>query len=84
MKQLDQSVIIGIFGLIGLFIGLFVKNIMVWTFVGIAVGYVITFWIPYFKKKSQLKKKNTKTRSAPVRDAAHSPNRGFQLSGLSK
>ena len=48
MKQLDQSFIIGIFGLIGLFIGLFVKNIMVWTFVGIAVGYVITFWIPYF------------------------------------
>ncbi len=43
MKQLDQSFIIGIFGLIGLFIGLFVKNIMVWTFVGIAVGYVITF-----------------------------------------
>ena len=58
MKQLDQSVIIGIFGLIGLFIGLFVKNIMVWTFVGIAVGYVVTFWIPYFKKQSQLKKKN--------------------------
>lgn len=56
MKQLDQSVIIGIFGLIGLFIGLFVKNIMVWTFVGIAVGYVVTFWIPYFKKQSQLKK----------------------------
>lgn len=60
MNQLDQSVIIGIFGLIGLFIGLFVKNIMVWTFVGIAVGYVVTFWIPYFKKQSQLKKKNTK------------------------
>ena len=56
MKQLDQSFIIGIFGLIGLF----VKNIMVWTFVGIAVGYVITFWIPYFKKQHQLKKKNTK------------------------
>ncbi|MCT3342104.1 hypothetical protein EFP49_04655 [Lactobacillus johnsonii] len=60
MKQLDQSFIIGIFGLIGLFIGLFVKNIMVWTFVGIAVGYVITFWIPFFKKQSQLKKKNMK------------------------
>ena len=60
MKQLDQSFIIGIFGLIGLFIGLFVKNIMVWTFVGIAVGYVITFLIPYFKKQHQLKKKNTK------------------------
>ena len=59
MKQLEQSFIIGIFGLIGLFIGLFVKNIMVWTFVGIAIGYVITFWIPYFKKQSQLKKKNT-------------------------
>lgn len=52
MKQLDQSFIIGIFGLIGLFIGLFVKNIMVWTFVGIAVGYVITFWIPYFKSNT--------------------------------
>ncbi|WP_282805082.1 hypothetical protein [Lactobacillus isalae] len=60
MKQLDQSFIIGIFGLIGLFIGLFVKNIMVWTFVGIAVGYVVTFWIPYFKKQYQLKKKNAK------------------------
>ena len=60
MKQLEQSFIIGIFGLIGLFIGLFVKNIMVWTFVGIAIGYVITFWIPYFKKQRQLKKKNMK------------------------
>lgn len=60
MKQLEQSFIIGIFGLIGLFIGLFVKNIMVWTFVGIAIGYVITFWISYFKKQSQLKKKNMK------------------------
>ena len=60
MKQLEQSFIIGIFGLIGLFIGLFVKNIMVWTFVGIAIGYVITFWIPYFKKQSQQKKKNMK------------------------
>ena len=60
MKQLDQSVIIGIFGLIGLFIGLFVKNIMVWTFVGIAVGYVITFWIQYLKNQIQLKKKNKK------------------------
>ena len=60
MKQLEQSFIIGIFGLIGLFIGLFVKNIMVWTFVGIVIGYVITFWIPYFKKQSQLKKKNMK------------------------
>ena len=60
MKQLEQSFIIGIFGLIGLFIGLFVKNVMVWTFVGIAIGYVITFRIPYFKKQSQLKKKNMK------------------------
>lgn len=60
MNQLDQSVIIGIFGLIGLFIGLFVKNIMVCTFVGIAVGYVVTFWIPYFKKQHQLRKKNAK------------------------
>ena len=60
MKQLEQSFIIGIFGLIGLFIGLFVKNIMVWTFVGIAIGYVITFWIPYFKKQIQLKNKNMK------------------------
>ena len=60
MKQLDQSFIIGIFGLIGLFIGLFVKNIMVWTFVGIAVGYVIKFWIQYFKKQSKLKNKNMK------------------------
>ena len=60
MKQLEQSFIIGIFGLIGLFIGLFVKNIMVWTFVGIAIGYVITFWIPYFKKKCKLKNKNLK------------------------
>ena len=53
MKQLDQSVIIGIFGLIGLFIGLFVKNIMVWTFVVIAVVYVITFCIQYLKNKRQ-------------------------------
>ena len=69
MKQLDQSVIIGIFGLIGLFIGLFVKNIMVWTFVGIAVGYVVTFWIPYFKKQSQLKNyiKNNNSDSAESR-----------------
>ena len=60
MKQLDQSVIIGIFGLIGLFIGLFVKNIMVWIFVLIAVGFVINFCITYFKNKSQLKNKKTK------------------------
>ena len=53
MKQLDQSVIIGIFGLIGLFIGLFVKNIMVCTFEGIAVGSFKTFCMQYFKNKSQ-------------------------------
>ncbi len=44
MKQLEQSFIIGIFGLIGLFIGLFVKNIMVWT----------------LKTKRKLKNKNMK------------------------
>ena len=60
MKQLDQSVIIGIFGLIGLFIGLFVKNIMVWTFFVIPVGYVITFWITNLNHKIQLKNKNKK------------------------
>ena len=60
MKQLDQSVIIGIFGLIGLFIGLFVKNIMGCTFLVFAVGYLITFCIQNFKNKSQLKNKKQK------------------------
>ena len=48
MKK-QNSFTVGMCTLIGLIVGLIVKNIMVWTFVGLAIGYIITFWIPYFR-----------------------------------
>lgn len=50
MKKQD-SFTVGMCTLIGLIIGLIVKSIMVWTFVGLAIGYIITFWIPYFRRQ---------------------------------
>lgn len=47
--QKHNSFVLGMCTLIGLIVGLFARNIMVWTFVGLAIGYVITFWIPYFR-----------------------------------
>lgn len=57
MKK-QNSFIVGICTLIGLIVGLIVKSIMVWTFVGLAIGYVITFWIPYFSKQRKSNKNN--------------------------
>ncbi|MBP2058086.1 uncharacterized membrane protein (UPF0136 family) [Lactobacillus colini] len=56
MKR-QNSVTVGMYTLIGLIIGLIVKNILVWTFVGLAVGYIVTFWIPYFFKQNNSSKK---------------------------
>lgn len=56
MKKHD-SFILGLCTLVGLIVGLLVKNIMVWTFVGLAIGYVITFWIPYFSRQRKMNRK---------------------------
>ncbi|MFD1466511.1 hypothetical protein ACFQ4L_10600 [Lapidilactobacillus mulanensis] len=41
-----KSIITGITTLIGFLVGLYVHNIFVYTIVGLAVGYLIVFWIP--------------------------------------
>lgn len=52
----NRSMYMGLFTLAGLIVGWIVKNIMVWTFVGMAAGYVAVFWIPYFIRRRKTKK----------------------------
>lgn len=52
----NRTQYMGLFTLAGLIIGWIVKNIMVWTFVGMGVGYIVIFWIPYFVRRSKMKK----------------------------
>lgn len=52
----NRSTILGLFTLAGLIIGWLLQNIMVWTFVGMGIGYVVVFWIPYFVRKNRQNK----------------------------
>ncbi|MCD2257090.1 hypothetical protein ACNAN0_02250 [Agrilactobacillus fermenti] len=51
MTRQKQSLIAGTTALIGFIIGLMTKHILTGLFVGLAVGYLMTFWIPYFMKR---------------------------------
>ena len=53
----NRSTILGLFTLGGLILGWFLKQIMVWTFVGMAAGYFVTYWIPYYVQKRRENKK---------------------------
>ncbi len=45
-----RSIRLGLWTLLGLVIGLILKNIMVWTFVGMGVGYLMVFWLPVLRR----------------------------------
>ncbi|MFC6315892.1 hypothetical protein ACFQHW_09995 [Lapidilactobacillus achengensis] len=44
-----KSIITGLAALIGFLFGLYFKHIFIYTIMGMAVGYLIVFWIPYFR-----------------------------------
>lgn len=48
-----RSLITGITTLIGFAVGLYLHSIFVYTMVGLAAGYVIVFWVPFFASWSQ-------------------------------
>lgn len=54
-----KSIITGVATLIGFLFGLYLNKIFMYTMIGLAVGYLIVYWIPYFvawrkrKKASQ-------------------------------
>lgn len=48
-----QSLITGILALIGFAIGFYTDHILVGLFGGLAIGYLITFWIPYFVRRQK-------------------------------
>ncbi len=58
MTRQKQSLIAGITAIIGFIIGLFTHHILLGLFGGLAIGYLITFWIPYLKR-------NTKGKGGP-------------------
>ncbi|GED80659.1 hypothetical protein FC62_GL001522 [Amylolactobacillus amylotrophicus DSM 20534] len=53
----NRSTILGLFTLAGLILGWFLHQIMVWTFVGMAMGYVVTYWIPYLVQRRRQNRK---------------------------
>ncbi|MFD1671466.1 hypothetical protein ACFQ5M_05100 [Agrilactobacillus yilanensis] len=59
MTHQKQSLIAGITALIGFAIGFYTDHILVGLFGGLAIGYLITFWIPRFlRKRSKSDKKD--------------------------
>lgn len=56
MTHQQQSLIAGSTALIGFIIGLMTHHILVGLFGGLAVGYLITFWLPYLLKQNRKKK----------------------------
>lgn len=58
MTHQKQSLITGILALIGFAIGLYTDHILAGLFSGLAIGYLITFWIPYFIKRYHKQRKD--------------------------
>lgn len=58
MTHQKQSLIAGICALIGFAIGFYTEHILAGLFGGLAVGYLITFWIPYFVRRHAKNKKD--------------------------
>ncbi|WP_261807012.1 hypothetical protein [Lapidilactobacillus luobeiensis] len=55
-----KSIITGLTTLVGFIFGFYFKHIFVYTMLGLAVGYLIVFWIPYFRKGQQQRRRNKK------------------------
>lgn len=48
-----KSIITGLTTIIGFLLGLHFNKIFMYTMIGLASGYLLVFWLPYFIKWSQ-------------------------------